>query len=124
MGNPRILVVDDEENFLRLLAKTLGKEGYEVKTASDGEEALRWLEEGPLDLVLIDIKMAPMDGLSLLEKVKRRSPRTKVIMITAYPTPKNRLVSFREGASEYLIKPVDMDELKETIRTTLLHDEK
>ena len=90
----KILVVDDEENFLRLLTHTLKKDGYEVKTAADGQEALRLLEHEKFDLALIDLRMTPMDGLAVLGGIKRQSPHTEVIMITAYPSAETRMLSF------------------------------
>jgi len=119
MDSTRILAVDDEENFLALLRRTLEKEGFEVNTALSGEEAVRLLEEGPFDLALIDIRMAPMDGFSLLEHIKRRNLDTKAIMITAYPSAQARLRSLQKKASAFLAKTVSLDELKRTIRQTL-----
>ena len=115
----KILVVDDEENFLRLLTHTLKKDGYEVKTAADGQEALRLLEREKFDLALIDIRMTPMDGLAVLGGIKRQHPQTKVIMITAYPSAETRMLSFEKGAYRYLIKPIEIHELKEAIRAAL-----
>lgn len=85
MGHAKILAVDDEENFLQLLTRTLRKEGYEVKTAQDGQEAIRWLEREQCDLALIDIRMTPIDSLEVLGEINRRFPQMKAIMITAYP---------------------------------------
>ena len=120
MGYPRILVIDDEENFLSLVSKVLGKEGYDVKTAADATQALKQLEEEPFDLALVDIRMHPMDGFSLLEQIKSRQPDAKVIMLTAYPDDKTQTLALLKGAIAYLVKPVDIDELKETVREHLL----
>jgi DNA-binding NtrC family response regulator len=111
--------VDDEENFLTLMRGTLEKEGYEVKTAAGGAEALRLLDGEPFDLALIDIRMAPMDGLSLLEHIKRRDPDTKAIMISAYPSAQHQMLSLQKKAFAFLTKPVGIDELKKTIRHLL-----
>ena len=120
MGYPRILVIDDEENFLGLVSKVLGKEGYEVKTAADATQALKRLEEEPFDLALVDIRMHPMDGFSLLEQIKSRQPDAKVIMLTADPADKTRTLALLKGAIAYLVKPIDIDELKETVRGHLM----
>lgn len=120
MGYPRILVIDDEENFLSLVSKVLGKEGYEVKTAADATQALKRLEEEPFDLALLDIRMRPIDGLTLLGQIKSRRPHVKVIMITAYPEDQTRTVALLKGAIAYLVKPIDIDDLKETIRGHLV----
>ncbi|MBI4488926.1 MAG: response regulator [Deltaproteobacteria bacterium] len=119
MSGSRILAIDDEENFLTLLSRILGKEGYEVRTALTGEEALKLLGQEPFEVALIDIRMAPMDGLSLLDHIKRRHPCIKAIVVTAYPSSESRMLSLQKGASAYLIKPVEINDLKETIRATL-----
>jgi ATP-dependent Lon protease len=118
-GYAKILAVDDEENFLRLLSHTLQKEGYEVRTASDGPEALRKFEHERFDLALIDVRMTPMDGLTVLEDIKKRYPHTKVIMITAYPTNETRRLSLQQGAVQYLTKPIEIQDLKLSIRQAL-----
>lgn len=115
----RILVVDDEDNYLSLLSKVLRKEGYEVSTARGGEEALQIVRERRCDVALLDIKMFPMDGLEVLEKIKAESPSTKAIIFTAYPSPENRKLSYEKGAVIYLVKPVDLRELKERIARIL-----
>ena len=112
-----ILVVDDEQNFLELLIRILGKRGFEVKTALNGTEALRLLEQGAFALALVDIRMGPMNGLQLLEEIKGRNPRIKAIMMTAYPTIETRMQAFEKGASAYLTKPVDLKELVETMNS-------
>ena len=110
-----VLVVDDEQNFVSLLDWFLTKRGYEVRTALNGEEALELIEKASPDLALIDIRMGPMDGLSLLDEVKQRLPEIKVIMMTAYPTSDSRRHAFGKGASAYFTKPVDLQELLNTI---------
>ena len=110
-----VLVVDDEQNFVSLLDWFLTKRGYEVRTALNGEEALELVEKASPDLALIDIRMGPMDGLSLLDEVKQRSPEIKVIMMTAYPTSDSRRHAFGKGAAAYFTKPVDLQELLNAI---------
>ncbi len=119
MNRQRILIVDDEENFLRLMTRTLTKEGYEVKTALDVQEALQCLEEERFDLAVIDIVLVSQNGLVILDEIKRRYSHTKVIMITAYPTDETRVISSEKGVSAYLTKPIDIKELKEVIRIVL-----
>jgi DNA-binding response OmpR family regulator len=120
MGCARILVIDDEENYLSLLSKILGKEGYEVRATTDGKQGLEWLENDPFDLALVDIRMHPMNGLSVLERIKSRLPDFKVILVTSYPDDESRTRALLLGATAYLVKPIDIDELKETIRGHLL----
>ena len=123
-GYAKILAVDDEENFLHLLSHTLQKEGYAVRTATDGQEAMRRLEQEQFDLALIDIRMTPIDGLAVLGDIKKRYPHTKVIMITVYPSVETRSLSLQRGAERYLIKPIEIQELKKTIREMLSHLDK
>jgi DNA-binding NtrC family response regulator len=111
-----VLVVDDEPNFVNLLDWFLTKRGYEVRKALNGEEALKLVEKASSDLALIDIRMGPVDGLSLLGEVKQRLPEMKVIIMTAYPTSDSRRRAFGKGASAFFTKPVDLQELLNTIQ--------
>jgi CheY-like chemotaxis protein len=120
-GMPKlILVVDDEQNFLELMLRILSKRGFAVKTASNGDEALKLLEQQSFDLALLDIKMGPMNGIQLLEKIKERQPMVKAIMMTAYPTNETRVQAKDLGASAYLTKPVELNALIEAMNS-LLH---
>ena len=110
-----VLVVDDEQNFVNLLDWFLSKRGYEVRTALNGDEALDLVEKASPDLALLDIRMGPVSGLSLLGELKQRRPEITVIMMTAYPTSESRSQAFGKGAFAYLTKPVDLQELLNTI---------
>jgi DNA-binding NtrC family response regulator len=112
-----ILAVDDEQNLLELLLRVLGKQGFVVKTALSGGEALKLLELEPFHLALVDIKMGTMNGVRLLKEMKDRRPHIKVIMMTAYPTSETRVEAFENGASAYLTKPVDLQQLVGTIHS-------
>lgn len=112
-----ILVVDDEQNFLNLLVWFLSKKGYEVCTALNGDDALKLVEKNAPDLALLDIRMGPVSGLSLLSELKRRRPELTVIMMTAYPTLESRSQALGKGAFAYFTKPVDLQELLNTIHT-------
>jgi len=116
-----ILVVDDEQNFLELLSRILGKHGFVVETAQNGPEALKNVERRSFDVALLDIRMAPMDGIQLLSELKIRIPGIKVIMMTAYPTAETRGQALEKGASVYLNKPVAMQDLISAIETVLPH---
>ncbi|HEV8342317.1 MAG TPA: response regulator [Candidatus Binatia bacterium] len=120
MGKP-VLVVDDEQNFLELLIRILGKRGFEVKTALSGYDALKLLDGESFELVLLDIRMGPMNGIQLLDEIKERQPSVKAIMMTAYPTSETRLQAFEKGASAYLTKPVDLQELLQTMDSLVPH---
>jgi DNA-binding NtrC family response regulator len=110
-----ILAVDDEQNLLELLMTVLGKRGFKVKTALNGIEALKLLDQESFELALLDLKMGPVNGVQLLKEIKDRRPVTKVIMMTAYPTNETRAEASVNGASAYLTKPVDIQKLVDTI---------
>ncbi|HEY7317027.1 MAG TPA: response regulator [Candidatus Binatia bacterium] len=110
-----ILAVDDEQNLLELLMTVLGKRGFKVKTALNGIEALKLLDQESFELALLDLKMGPVNGVQLLKEIKGRHPITKVIMMTAYPTNETRAEASVNGASAYLTKPVDIQKLVDTI---------
>jgi DNA-binding NtrC family response regulator len=114
--NKSVLVVDDEENLLVLLERILSKEGFAVKTASNAYQALDLVDQGSFDLAILDIKMFPVDGVVLLGEIKKRSPATHVVMITAYPTIDTRNECLKIGASTYLTKPIDIQELKSVVQ--------
>jgi DNA-binding NtrC family response regulator len=115
-----VLIVDDEENLLVLLHRVLAKEGYDVATASNSQQALELIEKQNFPLAILDIRMFPIDGVALLSEIKKRSPATKVIMITAYPTADSRSECFRRGAATYLTKPLDTQELKKALENLAL----
>src|SRR4051794_19091917 len=107
----RSLVVDDEVKARTALAELLREEGYQVETAADGFKALPKLEELEPDLVLTDIKMPGLDGIELMNKVRERDPETVVVLMTAFGAVETAVKAMRMGASDYLTKPVNMDEL-------------
>jgi len=115
MATP-VLIVDDEENLLVLLDRILTKEGFEVKTATNAYQALDILGKGTFKLAILDIKMFPISGITLLGEIKKRSPATEVVMITAYPTPDSRDECMNKGAATYLTKPLDIHELKTIVQ--------
>jgi DNA-binding NtrC family response regulator len=112
----RILVVDDEENVLVLFKRVLAKEGYQVECASSAYEALRKLETNSFNLVLTDLKMDGMDGLDLMRQSKALNPALPFIMITAYGTIQAAMTAGKEGVENFLIKPIDIEELKLAVK--------
>jgi len=112
-----ILAVDDEQNLLELLITVLGKRGFKVKTALNGIEASRLVDQESFQLALLDLKMGPVNGVQLLKEIKDRRPIIKVIMMTAYPTNETRTQASANGASAYLTKPVDIQKLVDTINS-------
>jgi len=117
-ASPRsVLVVDDELNFVILLDRVLTKKGYQVTTATSAQQALALIgQRTTFDLAIIDIRMEPIDGLSLLVELKQRLPHLKVIMLTAYPTYETRMTSVQKGASAYFTKPVELETFLDTVR--------
>lgn len=107
-----ILIVDDEEEIVQLMSETIHKWGYNTVVAQDGEEALQKFEEFPIDLVLSDLRLPNMDGVSLLEHIKNVDNDTEVILFTGYPAVKSAVEAMKKGAFDYLIKPVDLHELQ------------
>ncbi len=108
---PRVLVVDDEEIIRDSLSFILQKEGYEVEEAANGQEAFKKITENPPDVVITDIEMPGMKGVDLLEKVSQVSPQTFVIIITAYASIETAVQALRKGAYDYILKPLEFDEL-------------
>lgn len=111
MSKERILVVDDEANARTALAELLKEEGYSVETAADGFKALSKFEEGHPDLILTDLKMPGMDGVELLQKVRQGDPDVEVVVMTAFGAVDTAVQAMRAGATDYLTKPLNMDEL-------------
>lgn len=115
----RILVVDDDPSIRSTLKEVLSRESHHVTTARSGEEALDIMRGTTFDLALLDLKMAGMDGLSLMKEIRRRSPSTGIIMLTGYATLESAIGALRQGAHDYLLKPCEPDMLKESIREGL-----
>jgi DNA-binding NtrC family response regulator len=114
-----ILVVDDERSIRVGLNGLLAKEGYEVTTAESGRAALQVLNEQPFDLVLTDLRMPELDGVSLLKKIKERYSDTLVVMMTAYGSEKIAVEAMKAGAYDYIVKPFDNEEVKILARQAL-----
>ncbi|MGB9691863.1 MAG: sigma-54-dependent transcriptional regulator [Candidatus Sumerlaeaceae bacterium] len=107
----QILVVDDEEGMCTILRKVLTQEGYSVQTFTRPNEALSWLQNSPTDIVISDLKMPELSGMDLLRAVRRLSPATNVILMTAYGTIESAIEAMREGAYDYITKPFKLEEL-------------
>jgi DNA-binding NtrC family response regulator len=121
MGNPLILVVDDDASQRRLLEFWLKEEGYTVIAAADGNAGLREFENQSPALVISDIRMPGLGGLDLLGRIKAASPDTPVILITAFGTVADAVDAMKFGAADYVLKPVNADELKLNVRRALEH---
>lgn len=119
----RILVVDDEENVRLTTAAILEQEGYTVETASDGREALHMVGRNHFDLVLTDLRMEDMDGITLLHELQTRHPNIVTVVLTGYASIESSIDALRQGVYDYLVKPCVVDDLKRTIRRALQHRE-
>ncbi len=117
--SPHILLVDDELSMRELLEYMLTKEGYQVTCAQGGRQAISLLEKHHYDLILCDIKLGDISGIGVLKASKRHNPDTVVIMISAYTTTETAVEAMNEGAYDYVPKPFDNNELKETIAKAL-----
>jgi two-component system response regulator (stage 0 sporulation protein F) len=115
----KILVVDDEEGARELFNTILSDEGYAVTLAISGEDALSRLKEDAFDLVVTDIKMPGMDGLQLLQEIRKSGARSDVIMVTAYGEVESYLKAMSLGAAEYINKPIRIKELKRIVHKVL-----
>lgn len=113
--NIRTLVVDDEESFLELIKETLSPLGCEVVTALNSEKALEELETRFFDVVVLDVKMPGMDGLQLLKNLNRERPTLQVIMLTGHGTVPMAVEAMRLGAFDFLMKPVEVEDLMRSI---------
>ncbi len=111
-----ILVADDEEIARTNLEYVLRKEGFQVSTAVNGEDALNKLKQKEFELILTDLKMEKMDGIQLLESAKQIAPNTEIVMITGYATVSSAVDALKKGAAHYLPKPIDLEELRSTVR--------
>lgn len=106
-----VLIVDDEKNYPPILSAVLAEEGFEALAANSGKEALKILENADVDIVLTDMKMPSMDGMALLEQVKKKDPELPVIMMTAHGTVEKAVEAMQKGAYSYLLKPFDNERL-------------
>ena len=115
----KILIVDDEARILLLLQSLLKANGYETATAKDGAEALALAKKGPFDLVITDLRMAPMDGMTLFRELKTLYPVLPVILLTAYASVETAIDAMKSGAFDYLTKPFKVDEMLATVKRAL-----
>lgn len=115
----KILVVDDEPGVLLTTQAILQQEGYAVETAATGQKAVEAIRQRHYDLVLTDLKMPGVDGLGVLAEVRKRSPLTVTVMMTGYGSVGSALDAVKLGAYEYLLKPIEVEDLKQAVRRSL-----
>jgi len=107
----KVLLVDDEVEFLETLIKRMQKRAVNAAGVQSGEEALATLDQNPADVVLLDVKMPGMDGIETLREIKKRYPLIEVIMLTGHANVEVAVQGMELGAFDYLMKPMDIDEL-------------
>src|SRR5580765_7596590 len=110
MPDGRILIADDEDSLRWVLEKGFRGAGYQVTAVKDGIAAFAQIESGPFDLILLDVRMPGMDGLSLLKQVRDKRPDAQVVIMTAHGTMETAVAAMQQGAYDYLAKPFDLDE--------------
>jgi DNA-binding NtrC family response regulator len=111
----RVLLVDDEEEFVEALAQRLEIREFDVTTATSGAEALDRIAEKEIDLVILDVQMPEVDGLEVLQEIKQRKPLIEVIMLTGHATVQTAIDGMKLGAFDFLMKPTETEDLVEKI---------
>lgn len=119
--NIDILVVDDDISHCTILQALLCGWGYNVALANSGRQALEQVRERVFDLVLCDVRMAEMDGIATLKEIKALNPAIPVLIMTAYSSVETAVEALKTGALDYLIKPLDFDNLQATLEKALAH---
>ncbi len=112
MKNEEIIVIEDNETMRLGIVESLRREGYKVSAYEDGPKALKDFQFKPVSLAIVDLKMEPMNGIQILEKIKKQHPTTEVLMISAYGTIEDAVKAIQLGAADFLTKPFSPDELR------------
>ncbi len=115
-GNFRVLVVDDEQEFVNTLVKRLGKRGLDCEGVYTGSEALAVVRDHDFDVVLLDMKLPDSDGNEVLRAIKKIKPATQVVILTGHISARDGVEGFDDGASNYLMKPVEFESLFESLK--------
>ena len=111
MEKIKILLVDDEPDVTRILSKRLGRRGYECQAAANGQEAVDAMAQFAFGVIIMDVKMPVMDGMSALQIIHARWPKTQIILLSGHADMQLAVQAMSEGAFGYLMKPVDIEEL-------------
>ena len=112
MESMKVLIIDDEIDFLETIVKRLKKRLFEAWGVAGGEEGLELLRQKPFDVILLDVKMpGGMDGIEVLREIKKTRPETQVILLTGHVSEETSIEGMKYGAFDYLIKPVKFEEL-------------
>jgi DNA-binding NtrC family response regulator len=111
MNTIKVLLVDDEAEFSETLIKRMKKRNVDITGVRSGEEALQTLDQGPIDVVILDVRMPGMDGIETLRVLKKRHPLIEVIMLTGHASVEVAVQGMEFGAFDYLMKPMQIDDL-------------
>jgi two-component system OmpR family response regulator len=111
----KVLLVDDEEEFVETLAERMRNRGMDVETSNSGSAALDLIDDDSYDVVVLDLKMPGMDGLEALARIKKRRPEIQVVLLTGHATVEKGVEAMKRGALEFLEKPIDLSKLSEVI---------
>jgi two-component system response regulator PilR (NtrC family) len=114
-----ILIVDDEQSYRQLLSLVFQGDGHEIRTATNGREALEKITDQPADLIISDVRMPDMDGIELLSEVRQTAPDVGVVLMTAFASVETARDAFKLGADDFIQKPFDVEELRLIVRKTL-----
>jgi DNA-binding response OmpR family regulator len=114
-----ILVLDDEPDAVVLIKRILQRKGHEISVFTEEEEAIAFAQSQPVDLAILDMKLKRMNGIEILEALKRANPATRVMMLTGFPSPETAKKAAELGAVQYCVKPIEIDELEEKVRLIL-----
>ena len=119
MDGNRIMVIDDEKIVGKMIKSSFGQDGYLVEAFLDAKQALARLKEERFDLVITDLKMKDIDGMEVLNTIKRESPEVKVIMITAFASMDAAVEAFRKSVDDFFAKPIKIADLKARVKKLL-----
>ena len=112
---PRVLLVDDEEKFLDVISQRLGIHGIGTDTATSGEEALTKIREKNVDVIILDVMMPGIGGIETLKRIRQENPEVQIIMLSGQSNIEKAVEAMKEGAIDFLEKPVDIGKLMEKI---------
>src|SRR6516165_7855135 len=115
----QVLIVDDEPNLRKILSAQLSRDGYDVLAAEDGEKGLQQLREHHIDLVITDLKMPKVDGMTLLKQALGEDPELPIVMMTAHGTIDTAVEALKHGAFDFVTKPFDKDEVRQIVAKAL-----
>ena len=121
MDRVKVLVVDDELDFLKLIKRRLERRNVDVFLAPGGKEALDFLKENPVDVAILDVRMPGMSGIETLKEMRKRFRDTEVIMLTGHGSVQSGIEGMSHGAYDYVLKPFSIDDLLERIRAACEH---